>query len=475
MDNNKLEGVALKLFDINAVKFGEFMTKSGIETPVYFDLRVIVSYPRVMELITSLLCDIVATKVKKYDHICGVPYTALPIATLMSVQAKKPMLLRRKEAKAYGTKKMIEGHYNVGETCLIVEDVITSGSSVLETVKELNKEGLVVNNAVIILDREQGGRKNLETNNVNVDALFTMTELIGILEKHKKITKEMSMKVRNYLTEVKAPVTGSSEERMLLPYEKRAELTTNPVAKQLFNIMSIKKTNLCLSVDLTSSIKILELLEKVGEYICLVKTHVDIIEDFSLDFITRLKQLAQRFNFLILEDRKFADIGNTVLLQYQKGLYKISEWADCVTSHSLPGEGILKSLSTPCNGLENRGVFLLAEMSSEGNLISPEYREVTVNMASKYPNIITGFVCQNKDTFKDPGLIQLTPGVQLESAKDDLGQVYNSPDKVILDNGADIIVVGRGIIAAKSPEAQAVIYRDTLWKCYLKRVSGKLE
>ncbi|XP_059053057.1 uridine 5'-monophosphate synthase-like [Achroia grisella] len=247
---------------------------------------------------------------------------------------------------------MIEGHYKVGETCLIIEDVVTSGSSVLETVKDLNKEGLIVKNAVIILDREQGGRMNLESNNVYIDSLFTMTELIDILEKHKKITKEMSIKLHKYLREVKAPVT--------------------------------------------------------------------------------------------------------------------KEWGDCVTSHSLPGEAILKALSSACTGIENRGVFLLAELSSENT-------EKKLNMASKNPNIITGFVCQNKDTFKDPGLLQLTPGVQLESAKDDLGQVYNTPEKVILENGADIVVVGRGIVNAKSPEAQAVVYRDALWKCYSKRISGKLE
>lgn len=96
-------------------------------------------------------------------------------------------------------------------------------------------------------------------------------------------------------------------------------------------------------------------------------------------------------------------------------------------------------------------------------------------MASKYQDLITGFVCQKKDTFKNPGQIQLTPGVQLESFRDELGQVYNTPDKVILENGADVVVVGRGIVAAKNPEAQAIRYRDTLWKCYEKRVSGKIE
>lgn len=159
--------------------------------------------------------------------------------------------------------------------------------------------------------------------------------------------------------------SGEIKDRTVLPYEKRAEFATNTVAKQLFNIMVTKKTNLCLSVDLTNTSSILDLLEKVGEHVCLVKTHVDIIEDFTSDFISRLKNLAKRFDFLILEDRKYADIGNTVSLQYVKGLYKIAEWADCVTVHSLPGEGILKAINGSNNGISSQGVFLLAEMSSE--------------------------------------------------------------------------------------------------------------
>lgn len=149
-----------------------------------------------------------------------------------------------------------------------------------------------------------------------------------------------------------------------MPYEKRAELARNSIAKQLFNVMAMKKTNLCLSVDFTSVRNILNLLEKVGEHICMVKTHVDIIEDFNEDFTKQLKQLADRFNFLILEDRKYADIGHTVSMQYLKGMFKVSEWADCVTAHSLPGVGILKALNETSNGV-GHGVFLLAEMSSE--------------------------------------------------------------------------------------------------------------
>lgn len=157
------------------------------------------------ELITSLLLD-QGTKNIQYDHVCGVPYTALPIATLLGVKVKKSMLMRRKETKAYGTKKSIEGHYKAGQTCLIIEDVVTSGSSVLETVRDLRKEGLVVNNTVVILDREQGGIKNLNANDVQVKSLFTMSTLIEILSENGKITEETVKKVKDYLKETQAPV-----------------------------------------------------------------------------------------------------------------------------------------------------------------------------------------------------------------------------------------------------------------------------
>lgn len=144
----------------------------------------------------------------QYDHVCGVPYTALPIATLMGVKVKKSMLMRRKETKAYGTKKSIEGHYKPGQICLIVEDVVTSGSSVLETVRDLRKEGLKVNDAVVILDREQGGVANLSVNDVQTKSLFTMTSLIDILLKNAKITEETMLSVKNYIKQTQAPSVG---------------------------------------------------------------------------------------------------------------------------------------------------------------------------------------------------------------------------------------------------------------------------
>lgn len=120
------------------------------------------------------------------------------------------MLMRRKEAKSYGTKKVIEGHYKSGEKCVIVEDVVTSGSSVLETVRDLRNEGLIAEKAVIILDREQGGKQNLEANNVKITSLFTMNMFIDILIKNNCIKEQIGNEAKNYFKTIQAPSIGES-------------------------------------------------------------------------------------------------------------------------------------------------------------------------------------------------------------------------------------------------------------------------
>jgi uridine monophosphate synthetase len=180
---------AIELFEVGAVKFGSFRLKSGVDSPVYLDLRVMVAYPGLMKRISEMMWE--KAKALEFDQVCGVPYTALPLATCISVAHEIPMIIRRKEVKEYGTKKQIEGVFEKGETCLILEDVMTSGSSILETTDSLRNEGLKVSDAIVIVDRGQGGKKRLEEKGIKVHALTTLSELATLLYEASKIDKPL--------------------------------------------------------------------------------------------------------------------------------------------------------------------------------------------------------------------------------------------------------------------------------------------
>lgn len=251
-----------------------------------------------------------------------------------------------------------------------------------------------------------------------------------------------------------------------LSFTERASLCLNASAQRLCQLIADKHTNLCLSADVSHTAELLELVDTVGEEICLLKTHIDILSDFTPDFIKQLNCLAQKYRFLIFEDRKFADIGYTVKQQYAKGLYHIADWADIVNAHTIPGPGIIEGLQEV--GLaKKRGLLLLAEMSSIGSLAKEAYTEASVAMAEAYPEFVMGFIAQRQLT-ENPGLIHITPGVQSDSqGTDKLGQQYISPEQAIMQNGTDIIIVGRGIYQAKDPVASAQHYRQSAWKAYL--------
>lgn len=187
----------LKLYEINAVKFGEFKLKSGIMSPIYIDLRVTVSYPEILKLVAEAMWE----KVKNldFDLICGVPYTALPIATVISIEHNKPMIMRRKEVKDYGTKKAIEGNFSAGQKVLVVEDLVTSGISVFETIEPLQLEGLEIKDIVVLVDREQGGKKHLEEKGYNLHSVLTISEMLEVLGAENKLSEEMIDKVREFI------------------------------------------------------------------------------------------------------------------------------------------------------------------------------------------------------------------------------------------------------------------------------------
>lgn len=249
-----------------------------------------------------------------------------------------------------------------------------------------------------------------------------------------------------------------------LRYSERAKFCKNELAKKLLTLMDEKKTNLALSADVTTCDELIELADKLGSEICVLKTHVDILSDFTPELTSKLTSLAKKHNFLIFEDRKFADIGHTVKLQYQGGIYRIADWADIVNAHSLPGPGIIKGLMEH-KLAKTRGLLMLAEMSSENNLTDAIYAQKTLQMAEEFPEFVMGFVSQLRLS-DDPRWVYFTPGIQLRESSDELGQQYVTPELAICHHKTDVIIVGRGILKAADPLAEAKKYREAGWKAY---------
>lgn len=241
--------------------------------------------------------------------------------------------------------------------------------------------------------------------------------------------------------------------------------------------MEQKKSNLCASVDVKSTKEFLLLIDQLGPYICLVKTHIDIIDDFSYEeTVLPLLELSKKHNFMIFEDRKFADIGNTVKSQYSGGVYKIAQWADITNAHGITGPGIVRGLKEAAGEVtsEPRGLLMLAELSSKGSLAYGEYTDKTVDVAKSDKEFVIGFIAQRDMGGEDEGFdwIVMTPGVGLDDKGDALGQQYRTVSEVV-STGTDIIIVGRGLFGkGRDPSEEGKRYQQAGWDAYVKRVSS---
>ena len=207
-----------------------------------------------------------------------------------------------------------------------------------------------------------------------------------------------------------------------------------------------KETQICVAADVTNLSSLFSLIENVGEYICILKLHYDIIEDFCEDLqgtIVKLNELKQRYNFFIWEDRKFADIGSIMEKQIKNHIIK---WADMVSVHAIAG---FESL----NALQNLDISLviIGELSSKGTLTDKNYQLKVLESIKNISNVI-GLVCQHKMTSE---LLNIVPGISLNLDKttDNKGQTYrtfNSPELEF----ADILVIGRAITRSHNPKGK---------------------
>lgn len=184
------------LYDIKAIKVGDFTLASGLKSPVYIDLRGIISHPRLLKMVADEIWGAVTGV--QVELLCGVPYSGLPIATTISVMKQVPLLLVRKEVKEHGTKKEVEGVYHPHQECVLIEDLVTTGGSVLKVAEMLRKNGLTANHVAVLVDREQGARERLKENDIILHAVITAKELFAVLKQEGRLTAEEFAKVEAF-------------------------------------------------------------------------------------------------------------------------------------------------------------------------------------------------------------------------------------------------------------------------------------
>jgi orotate phosphoribosyltransferase len=193
----RLTSLADGLLDADCIKFGEFTLKSGLKSPIYIDLRQIISYPRLLAEIAQAYLPILSSL--QFSRIAGLPYAAIPIATAISLAGNYPMIYPRKEVKTYGTKAEIEGEYHVGETALVIDDLATTGGSKFEAIEKLTGAGLVVKDIVVLVDRQSGAKESLEQAGYAMHAVLTIGQLLDYWEERGSVPKDRIKETRRFL------------------------------------------------------------------------------------------------------------------------------------------------------------------------------------------------------------------------------------------------------------------------------------
>jgi len=469
MNSNKQQ-LLLQLHDVGAIQFGSFTLRSGATSPFYLDFRRLVAYPQLLKAICTELWHLV--KDLEFDFLCGVPYAALSFATGVSVAHNVPMVVKRKKRKTHGSKKLVEGVFEHGQSCVVVEDIVTSGISLLETLVALEQEGLRITDAVAIVDRKQGGTDILAQKGYTVHTIFDIYEVFNALLDAGRIDQKMYNQclhfVRTNITK-QLPTVKPLANIAIPNYKARNQYCQHPIAKRLLHIIETKKTNLTLSADVDNSAELLQLADTVGPHICMLKTHVDVLNDFDRSTVFALQQLAKKHNFLLFEDRKFCDIGNTVRKQFMAQLFNIANWADVITVHVVAGASTVISLkNTPY--AHNTGLIIIAQMSTSDTLTTDSYIKKAVQIGEAHKDVVIGLVAQQRWS-NDMGLLQFTPGVHLAAKGDAHGQTYNTPQVAFHERGTDVIIVGRGIYQANDPVAAAIAYKTAAWQAYQTRLA----
>ena len=188
LNQHPYQDLILQLFDIGCLLFGEYVQASGATFSYYIDLRKIISNPRIFNQVLEAYANIL--KDLSFDRIAGIPYGALPTASGLALNLHRPMIFPRKEVKAHGTRRLIEGEFNPGEKVVVVDDILISGNSVMEGAEKLKSAGLEIEDIVVFIDHEGGVKAKLAQNGYRAHSVLGISEITNTLYESGRINSE---------------------------------------------------------------------------------------------------------------------------------------------------------------------------------------------------------------------------------------------------------------------------------------------
>ncbi len=448
-----------------------FTLRSGIKSHIYLDHKKFLTSYQGLKIVMNNFFLMLKEKVDHFTFVVVDSIMSPMLGSAMVTMLEKNLVIIKEEEALHGPKEKMYGMIHPHQEYVIIDDLISTGSLVMNAAKLIRELGGIVRYVVVCTVREEAVVRELNHHGIEVLAIATIQEIIDYLKPTLTRQEQIILDNKHECT------TSYLFERNKLSYRERSSLCKNSAARRLFEIMEKKKTNLMLAVDVTKASKLLDITRQLSPYIAGLKTHIDIIDDFSQSLINELQRLAHEQEFLIFEDRKFAEIGNTAQLQYAHGVYNIISWADIVNAHSIPGEGVVQGLYTAVKEQhEPRGCLLIAQMSSRNNLVTREYTQKTLDMAEQFHDFVIGFIATGGDPLKlrsfahkvPPRYLLMTPGIRFGTKADTMQQSYATPEEAIIA-GSDIIIVGRGIYESQNINEAALQYQHAGWKAYEAR------
>ena len=193
---------AIFLYKNNIIRFGNFTLASGKNSSYYVDLRLIPSYPHQFRKMVKNLQNLVVEKtgLDDFDCLASVPTGGLVVTSALAIEIVKPLIYVRSKPKEHGTTKSIEGKISAGMKVVMVDDVMTTGTSVLNGINQLKEAGLLVSDLYVIINRLEGGDKALSDIGVQTHQLTDILEITDILFQEKLIDKEIFEKIKNQVS-----------------------------------------------------------------------------------------------------------------------------------------------------------------------------------------------------------------------------------------------------------------------------------